>query len=67
VLEVTETLSKVTDTSRLLLLLALLTASPMYTFVAMLIDWLDPTCVHVTPSGEMDALNVLPFRTIFTQ
>jgi hypothetical protein len=48
-------------------LLSLLTASPMYTFCAMLIVWLVPNGTQFTPSGERYPLNVLPLRTNFTQ
>jgi len=49
--ELTDTLSNVavarTDVLRLL------TASPMYTFVAIVTVWPDPTCDQFTPSGEL--------------
>jgi len=48
---VTETLSKVAVAE--LVVLPLVTANPIKTFVAMLIAWLDPNCVHVMPSGEV--------------
>jgi hypothetical protein len=65
--EVTETPSNVALTILLFAPLLVLTARPMYTFVAMLIVWVVPTCVQVNPSSELYALNVLPLRTTFTQ
>src|SRR5262249_58846368 len=59
------TLSKVAVT-RAELSLAL-TARPMYTFCAMLMVRLDPTCAQFTPSDDAYPLNVLPLRTSFTQ
>src|SRR2546425_13213526 len=63
--ELRETLSKVA-VSRVVLAV-LLTASPMYTFCAMVMVWLEPISVQVMPSGEPYELNVLPLRTIFIQ
>jgi hypothetical protein len=60
-----ETLSKVAVAS--IELLSLLTASPMYTFCAMGIVCVGPTCVQFTPSGEPKPLKLLPLRTTFTQ
>ena len=40
----------------------LVMARPMYTFVAMLMVWVDPSCVQFTPSGAVYALNVFPLR-----
>jgi len=47
--------------------LLLLTARPMYTFWAMEMVWVVPTCVQFTPSGEAYPLKLLPLRTSFTQ
>ena len=47
----TETLSKVAVARAEAL--PLFTASPTYTFGAMVIVWLVPRCVQVTPSGEV--------------
>jgi hypothetical protein len=49
--ELTETLSKVAVARDEVL--PLVTASPTYTFVAMLIVWLDPNCVQFTPSADV--------------
>jgi hypothetical protein len=49
--ELTETLSKVAVANDEVL--SLVTNNPTYTFVAMLIVWLDPNCVQFTPSGDM--------------
>jgi hypothetical protein len=38
----------------------------MYTFVAMLIVWLE-SCTQFTPSDEIEAVTVLPLRTRLTQ
>jgi hypothetical protein len=48
--EFTETLSKVAVAK--LVFTSLLSARPMYTFCAMLIVWLPPTCTQFTPSGD---------------
>ena len=45
----------------------LLTASPMYTFGAMVIVWLVPNCVQVTPSAEPYMLKTFPLLTSLTQ
>ena len=45
----------------------LLTASPMYTVVAMLTVWLAPNCVQVTPSADPYRLKTFPLRTSFTR
>ena len=63
--EFTEMLSNVA-VARTELLLAL-TAKPMYTFWAMLMVWVVPTCTQFTPSVEAYPLKVLPLRTNFTQ
>jgi len=47
--------------------LPLLIASPMYTFWAMLIVALAPTCNQFMPSDDMYPLKMLPLRTTFTQ
>jgi Tfp pilus assembly protein PilZ len=61
-----ETLSKLTVAEAVLLLLPL-TARPMYTFWAMLMVWVAPTCTQFTPSAEVYPLKVLPLRTSLTQ
>ena len=63
--ELTETLSKVAVAK--LELLWLLTASPMYTFCAIVIVWLDCSSVQTKPLAEIYALNTFPARTSFTQ
>ena len=63
--EFTRTLSKVAVASTELLLA--LTAKPMYTFCAMLMVWVVPTCTQFNPSVETYPLKVLPLRTNFTQ
>lgn len=45
----------------------LLTASPMYTFVAMLTVWLVPNCAQFTPSAELYRLNTFPLLTSLIQ
>ncbi len=64
-----ETLSKeaVTTAELLLELLLALTANPMYTFCAMMMLCVAPTCTQLTPSVEMYPLKLLPLRTSFTQ
>jgi hypothetical protein len=62
---VTDMLSKVPVASADVL--PLLTAKPTYTFWAMLIVWLVPTCVQLTPSVDIYPLKVLPVLTSFTQ
>jgi len=47
--------------------LSLLMASPMYTFWAILIVALGPTCNQFMPSDDMYPLKMLPLRTTFTQ
>jgi len=60
-----ETLSKeAVATAELLLAL---TANPMYTFCAMLIVCVVPTCAQFTPSAEIYPLKLLPILTSFTQ
>jgi hypothetical protein len=63
--ELTDTLSNVPVNK--LLVLPLLIPSPMYTFWAMLIVTLVPTCIQFTPSVAMYALKTLPLRTSFNQ
>jgi len=46
----TDTLSKVAVASAAAL--PLVTAKPTYTFCAMLMDWLVPTCTQLTPSVD---------------
>ena len=48
--ELTDTLSNVAVASAELF--PPVTASPMYTFAAMLIVWLVPICAQLTPSGD---------------
>jgi len=45
----------------------LLTASPTYTFAAMLTVWLVPNCTHFTPSADPYMLNTFPLLTSFIQ
>jgi len=60
-----ETLSKeAVATAELLLAL---TANPMYTFCAMLIVCVVPTCTQLTPSTDIYPLKLFPLRTTFTQ
>src|SRR5208282_1001732 len=40
---------------------------PTSTFVAIAIDWGAPISIQLWPSGEMDAVNVLPLRANCTQ
>jgi|SRR5437867_8522073 len=47
--------------------LPLLTASPTYTFCAMLMVWLVPTCAQFSPSSDWYPEKLLPLRTSFTQ
>jgi hypothetical protein len=49
--ELTETFAKAAVAS--VDVLRLLTAKPTYTFVAMSIVWLDPSCTQFTPSGAL--------------
>jgi hypothetical protein len=63
--ELMDTLSNVAVASAELLLL--LTASPTYTFCAILIVWLPPTWTQFTPSDDTKPLSVLPLRITFTQ
>ena len=45
----------------------LLTASPMYTFTAMLTVWLVPNCTQFTPFADPYMLNTFPLLTSFIQ
>ena len=45
----------------------LLTTKPMYTFVAIVIVWLVPTCTQLTPSSDAYPLNVFPLLTTLSQ
>ncbi len=45
----------------------LLTASPTYTFGAMLTVWLVPSCTQFTPSGEPYMLNTFPLLASLIQ
>jgi hypothetical protein len=47
--------------------LRLLTASPTYTFCAMLTVWLVPSCAQFTPSGEPYMLNTFPLLASLIQ
>jgi len=55
---VSDTLSNVAVAKEDVVRLA--TASPMYTFVAMLTVWLLPSCTQFTPSAEPYMLNTFP-------
>src|SRR6266481_9732666 len=46
-------------------LLSLLTTKPTYTFCAMVIVWLVPTCTQFTPSVDVYPLKRFPLRTSF--
>jgi hypothetical protein len=63
--ELTDTLSNVAlakaDVVRLL------TASPTYTFGAMLTVWLAPNCTQFTPSAELYIVNRFPLLASFIQ
>jgi hypothetical protein len=59
--ELTETLSKVPVANEEVL--PLVTASPTYTLVAMLIVWLEPSCVQFTPSEETYPVKLFPLLT----
>jgi len=61
----TDTLSNVAVATEVVV--RLLTASPMYTFAAMLTVWLVPNCVQFTPSGEPYMLNTFPLRESLIQ
>ncbi len=45
----------------------LLTASPTYTFCAMLTVWLVPSCTQFTPSAQPYIVNTFPLLTSFIQ
>jgi len=45
----------------------LLTASPTYTFGAMLTVWLVPNCNQFTPSAELYIVNTFPLRASLIQ
>jgi len=45
----------------------LLTASPTYTFCAMLTVWLVPCCNQFTPSAELYIVNTFPLRASLIQ
>ena len=64
---VPETLSKLAVANEELLLLLALTAKPIYTFCAMLIVSVVPTCTQFDPSAEAYPVKVFPLRTSFTQ
>jgi hypothetical protein len=62
---VRDTLSKVAVAKEAVV--RLLTASPMYTFDAMLTVWLVPNCTQFTPFALPYMLNTFPLRTSFIQ
>lgn len=62
---VRETLSNVTVAKEDVL--RLLTASPTYTFCAMVTVWLVPNCVQVVPFVEPYIVNTFPLRFSFSQ
>ena len=61
----TFTLSKVAVASEEVL--RLLTASPTYTFGAIVTVWLAPNCSQVTPSAELYMLNTFPLLASLIQ
>ena len=63
--EVRDTLSNVAVAKEAVV--RLLTASPMYTFTAMLTVWLVPNCAQFTPSADPYTLNTFPLLTSFIQ
>jgi hypothetical protein len=63
--ELTDTLSNVAVAKEAVV--RLLTASPTYTFAAMVTVWLVPNCTQFTPSAEPYMLNTFPLRTSFIQ
>jgi hypothetical protein len=58
-------LSKVAVAS--VVVLRLLTASPTYTFCAMLTVWLAPNCSQFTPSAELYIVNTFPLLASLIQ
>jgi len=62
---VSDTLSKVAVAREAVL--RLLTASPTYTFGAMLTVWLVPSATQFTPSADPYMLNTFPLLTSFIQ
>src|SRR5258708_40082832 len=63
--ELTDTLSNVAVAKEDVV--RLLTASPTYTFGAMLTVWLAPNCTQFTPSAELYIVNTFPLLVRFTQ
>jgi hypothetical protein len=63
--ELTDTLSNVAVAKEAVV--RLLTASPTYTFAAMLTVWLVPNGTQFTPSADPYMLNTFPLRTSFIQ
>src|SRR5258706_5257787 len=63
--ELTDTLSNVAVASEEVV--RLLTASPTYTFCAMLTVWLVPNCTQFTPSAELYIVNTFPLLASFIQ
>ena len=62
---VSDTLSKLAVAKEEVL--RLLTASPTYTFCAMLTVWFDPSCTQFTPSAEPYKVNTFPLLTSLIQ
>ena len=63
--ELTDTLSKVAVAK--LAMLSLLTANPMYAFVAIVIVWVFPTWIQFTPSEDAYPLKLFPLLTTIIQ
>ena len=63
--ELSDTLSNVAVAKEEVL--RLLTASPTYTFGAMLTVWLVPNCAQFTPSRELYIVNTFPLRASLIQ
>jgi hypothetical protein len=63
--ELTDTLSNVAVAKEAVV--RLLTASPTYTFGAMLTVWLVPSAIQFTPSADPYMLNTFPLLTSFIQ
>jgi len=63
--ELTDTLSNVAVAKEDVV--RLLTASPTYTFAAMLTVWLAPNGTQFTPSAELYIVNTFPLLASFTQ
>ncbi len=63
--ELTDTLSNVAVAKEEVV--RLLTASPTYTFGAMLTVWLAPNCTQFTPSAELYIVNTFPLLASLIQ